>query len=240
MAYQAPLSMGFSKQDTGGGYFLLQGIFPAQESNPGLPHCRQIVYCLSHQKSPNYRWCAVNLGIGLRRGSWLWGCAENSEDRVCIDRQGWVRAGEVWEGGMQASGVLVVPLEGSALELWSPKTPTAWVLEPWGPQREAGVSGVCRPPPRVSPAASSGIWGSPGSWQNMHMCFHYVSVGLVTHTRLRSPSLVLHCPMSPSNGCMCLATWRALPNGKREAPSRATHLAIPGWVRSPHRLGHLD
>lgn len=58
---------------------------------------------------------------------------------------------------MQASGVLVVPLEGSALELWSPKTPTAWVLEPWGPQREAGVSGVCGPPLRVSPAASSGI-----------------------------------------------------------------------------------
>ena len=71
MACQAPLSMGFSKQDTGGGYFLLQGIFPAQGLNPGLPHCRQIVYCLSHQESPNYRWCAVNLGIGLRGGSWL-------------------------------------------------------------------------------------------------------------------------------------------------------------------------
>ena len=28
---------------------LLQGIFPAQGSNPGLPHCRQILYYLSHQ-----------------------------------------------------------------------------------------------------------------------------------------------------------------------------------------------
>ena len=28
---------------------LLQRIFPTQESNPGLPHCRQILYCLSHQ-----------------------------------------------------------------------------------------------------------------------------------------------------------------------------------------------
>ena len=28
---------------------LLQGIFPIQESNPGLLHCRQILYCLSHQ-----------------------------------------------------------------------------------------------------------------------------------------------------------------------------------------------
>ena len=28
-------------------HFLLQGIFLTQESNPGLPHCRQTLYCLS-------------------------------------------------------------------------------------------------------------------------------------------------------------------------------------------------
>ena len=28
---------------------LLQGIFPTQRSNPGLPHCRQILYQLSHK-----------------------------------------------------------------------------------------------------------------------------------------------------------------------------------------------
>ena len=28
---------------------LLQGIFPFQGSNPGLPHCRQILYQLSHK-----------------------------------------------------------------------------------------------------------------------------------------------------------------------------------------------
>ena len=28
---------------------LLQGFFPAQGLNPGLPHCRQILYYLSHQ-----------------------------------------------------------------------------------------------------------------------------------------------------------------------------------------------
>ena len=27
-------------------------IFPAQGSNPGLPHCRQILYQLSHQGNP--------------------------------------------------------------------------------------------------------------------------------------------------------------------------------------------
>ena len=33
-------------------HFLLQGIFPTQGSNPGLPHCRQMLYRLSHQGSP--------------------------------------------------------------------------------------------------------------------------------------------------------------------------------------------
>ena len=40
-------------QNTGvGNLFLLQGIFPTQGSNPGLPHCRWIPYELSHQGSP--------------------------------------------------------------------------------------------------------------------------------------------------------------------------------------------
>ena len=40
-------------QDTGvGSLSLLQGIFPTQGSNPGLLHCRQILYQLSHQGSP--------------------------------------------------------------------------------------------------------------------------------------------------------------------------------------------
>ena len=33
-------------------HFLLQKILPTQESNLGLPHCRQTLYCLSHQGSP--------------------------------------------------------------------------------------------------------------------------------------------------------------------------------------------
>ena len=36
-------------QNTGvGSHSLLQGIFPTQGSNPGLPHCRRILYQLSH------------------------------------------------------------------------------------------------------------------------------------------------------------------------------------------------
>ena len=35
-----------------GCHALLQGIFPTQRSNPGLPHCMWILYPLSHQGSP--------------------------------------------------------------------------------------------------------------------------------------------------------------------------------------------
>ena len=42
-------------QNTGvGSCSLLQGIFPIQESNPGLLHCRQILYQLRHKGSPEY------------------------------------------------------------------------------------------------------------------------------------------------------------------------------------------
>ena len=34
------------------GFFLLQGIFPTQGSNPDLPHCKHILYQLSHKGSP--------------------------------------------------------------------------------------------------------------------------------------------------------------------------------------------
>ena len=50
VALQAPLSMEFSRILELSCHSLLQGIFPTQRLNPGL-HCRQILYCLSHQKS---------------------------------------------------------------------------------------------------------------------------------------------------------------------------------------------
>ena len=41
-------------QDTGvGSLSLLQGILPTQGWNPGLPHCRQMLYKLSQQGSPS-------------------------------------------------------------------------------------------------------------------------------------------------------------------------------------------
>ena len=41
-----------SGQNTGVGTLsLLQGIFPTQRWNPGLPHCKQILYQLSHTRT---------------------------------------------------------------------------------------------------------------------------------------------------------------------------------------------
>ena len=45
---------------------LLQGIFPTQALNPGLPHCRQILYHLSHQESP---WILEWVAYPFSRGS---------------------------------------------------------------------------------------------------------------------------------------------------------------------------
>ena len=59
VACEATLSMGFCRQEycleNGVGcYFLLQGIFQTRESNPGLLHCRQILYQLTYKGSPFY------------------------------------------------------------------------------------------------------------------------------------------------------------------------------------------
>ena len=53
VAYHAPPSMGFSRQEYWSCHFLLQRVFPTQGSNPGRLHCRQMLYCLSQ---PPY-WC---------------------------------------------------------------------------------------------------------------------------------------------------------------------------------------
>ena len=52
VAHQAPPSMKFSRQEYWSGLpFPSHGIFLAHGSNPGLLHCRQILYCLSHRGS---------------------------------------------------------------------------------------------------------------------------------------------------------------------------------------------
>ena len=45
---------------------LLQGIFPTQGSNPGFPHCKRILYQLSHKGKPRIlEWVALSLLQGI-------------------------------------------------------------------------------------------------------------------------------------------------------------------------------
>ena len=62
-------SMGFSKSEYwSGSHSLLQGIFPTRGLNPGLPHCRQILYQLSHQgNSRIMEWVAYPFSGGSSR-----------------------------------------------------------------------------------------------------------------------------------------------------------------------------
>ena len=54
VAHQVPLSMGFTQQEYWSGLPSLLQIFQTQGLNPGLLHCRCILYCVSHQGSPRY------------------------------------------------------------------------------------------------------------------------------------------------------------------------------------------
>ena len=51
VTHQAPLSMGILQARILEWVAILQGIFSTQGSNPSLPHCRWILYHLSHQGS---------------------------------------------------------------------------------------------------------------------------------------------------------------------------------------------
>ena len=56
----------FPGQNTGvGSLSLLQGIFPTQGLNPGLLHCREMLYQLSHKRNPKIlKWLAYPFSSG--------------------------------------------------------------------------------------------------------------------------------------------------------------------------------
>ena len=66
---------------------LLQGIFPTQGLNPGLPHCRQILYHLSYQGNQSI--CLLSLISALLQSlciccSFLSGCLSLTPTHNCL------------------------------------------------------------------------------------------------------------------------------------------------------------
>ena len=60
--------MRFSRQEYWVAMPSSRGIFPTQGPNSGLPHCRQILYHLSHQESPRIlEWVAISFSRGSSR-----------------------------------------------------------------------------------------------------------------------------------------------------------------------------
>ena len=65
-----------------GSLSLLQGIIPTQGLKPGLPHCRQILYQLSYQGSPDDR--ALSQAQGLSEPGVLWGCVASTPTKLAL------------------------------------------------------------------------------------------------------------------------------------------------------------
>ena len=99
-----------------GSHLLLQGIFPTQESNPGLLLCRQILYHLSHLGSPKGSW---NHDAHHKWGSHLWWLQFFSLQNLC------------WFPGF-GEGVLLSPVYRNMhsvmlLSSWKEILVTCWI-----------------------------------------------------------------------------------------------------------------
>ena len=74
-----------------------RGIFPTQGSNPGLPHCRRILYQLSHQGSPRIlEWVAHPMDLpdpGIEPGRWiLYQLSYQRAENLPTVQETWVRS----------------------------------------------------------------------------------------------------------------------------------------------------
>ena len=87
VALHAPLSMEFSRQDTGvGSHSFLQGTFLTQGSNLGLPHCRQVLYRWSHQRSLCFKGVVIFQKL-------FWPGSGQRTQRLCV----WKALSDVWD-----------------------------------------------------------------------------------------------------------------------------------------------
>ena len=99
VAYQVPPSIGFSRQKYWSGLpFPSPGELPNPGIEPGLPHCRQMLYHLSHQGS-----LLVGKGLDLMN-AWrtvdkgLWHCTGGSDQDHPQEKEMQKGKMVVWEG----------------------------------------------------------------------------------------------------------------------------------------------
>ena len=133
VAHKTPLSMEFSRQEYWSGLlFPFQRIFLTQGSKPGLLHCGQILYHLSHQGSSILVFellCFVKNVFILKSGS------NKSPNGICLLRH--LKPSSLWRnlchwhvgkpGQLQNARVLVVSSQGSTS---AAQTPGWWCREP--------------------------------------------------------------------------------------------------------------
>ena len=110
-----------------GNLSLLQGILPIQGSNPGLLHCRQMLYQLSHKGGPGK--IKGKRKRGLQRVRWLDAITDSMDMKVKVKSLSHVRPFAIdghspWNSLGQNTGVGslsllqgILPIQGSNLGL---------------------------------------------------------------------------------------------------------------------------
>ena len=98
-----------------GSHSLLHGIFPTQGSNPGLPHCKWILYQLSHQGSPHftYKW----------PDTWDQGLRLSSNSFLCLSKRGKGKGTFSYRGGCHQSE----PRHSGCKATWKHDITLGWI-----------------------------------------------------------------------------------------------------------------
>ena len=144
-----------------GCHFLLQRIFPTQGLNPGLPHCRQTLYHLSHQGSRR-------MSNSLFRYSTL----EVTEHRFLLLKFGWLLTKRTVERGKtEWCKFTVEKLDKHHSARWSVTSDIVYVPLIWGlPCSSNGKESTCSAEDQGS---IPGLGRSPGegnSYPLQHSC----------------------------------------------------------------------
>ena len=139
--------MEFSRPEYWSGYpFPSPGIFPIQGSDPGLPHCRQILFQLSHKGSPCWfvhQWASHTPKPEISRGTsscsepcWAylrWSHQGNQSEWECGV---WGNLLQMWSRLPSLLITILSHITGAALALWNapikpPEQARKFVQMPW-------------------------------------------------------------------------------------------------------------